>query len=140
MLMKKLFVCFLASFILIVMLSGIALSADSPEDVYAKYINAMKTSKWKEMESCLSKSYLSQLQRVDEATRSQIYNRLQAYAPLSYKIIKKEIGTDKATLWVEGRSKSQSTGKEETSKMTVILVKEEGAWKIDQEHTESKQM
>lgn len=119
--------------VLVFSLSLVALAADKPEDIYAKYHNAIKKGDMDTMLACVCKQQRDKFKELDKAKQTMTFSMIQAMQPVSYKVTKSDVKASEATLQMDGKEKPTG-GKSNVMKGTVSFVKEDGKWVILKEN------
>jgi len=152
--LKKIILFIIISFCLI-LISGCAKKPTlSPEQVYSKYLEALKTEKWNDAVKLFSKQQRDKFNSLTNQKRKKVFKLAAIFAPRDIKIVKKKIGENTAHLWfkgkvmklkvkmdedtagkpmVEGVKLKKEDQKEEyrDSNISVDFVKEGGQWKVE---------
>ena len=124
--------------ILVFMAGYLAYAAETPEQVYAKYVKAIKKGDFNKMTSYITKKNRDKMLKSSEKEKKMGMAMIQSLSPISYKIDKKEIKGNKAVLHLSGQENPKfATSKDGKTFGEVILLNENGHWKIEKENWSS---
>jgi hypothetical protein len=115
---------------LVLLASAFVRAADEPEQVYAKLHAAVLAGNVDEMKKQLAAEKAAQLGSPPTATEQMMLNFMRSILPKSYRVQRKTVDGDRATLVLAGEQPGQSA----RAPGKVTLVRERGEWKVDSEH------
>jgi len=133
--MRKISAIVSITIILVFMAGYLAYAAETPEQVYAKYVKAIKQGDFNKMASYITKKNRDKMLKSSEKEKKMGMEMIQALSPISYKIDKKEIKGNKAVLHLTGQENPKFVmSKDGKSVGKVTFLKENGHWKIEKEN------
>jgi hypothetical protein len=102
-----------------------ALAQDPPETVYANFHRAGLAADYEGMRKYESAAKASQMDPLPSGERNQFLEALARLLPRSYAVVEETVeeGATRATLKLRGTEPAISG--------TITLIKEKGAWKVD---------
>jgi len=122
-----------AMFLILFIFCGTTFAANSPEDVYRKYIDALKNGEFSEMINYISTEGRKNISGYTGEQKMKMFKHLQEMAPISYKVVKKTIPGAYAYLWIEGLYVFKEDPKPQKGYAKVYFINESGEWKIQKE-------
>ena len=111
-------------------------SANTPKAAYDRYMKAVKAGNKAQILNSVTKERKAEFEKFSKSEQDQTIKMIQAFSPKTYKVVKENIQGNRATLTVSGTVQG-FTGGTESASGTVTMLKEDGAWKIQQEDWKS---
>lgn len=109
------------------------LAADSPTVVYEKYLAEQKAGNLAGMCKYVTEEKKQELERMDQAKKTQMAQIMKMSAPQSHRIIGEDIQGDKAMVRVQAKSMDIMTGHPSDMMGVATFVKEGDEWKLSKE-------
>ena len=115
-----------------------AFAENPPEEVYQKYIAAIKSKNLDELNKYLTMQQRDKLNAETPEDRQKMIELIAALMPKSIRVVEQAVSPDDKTVTLKLVGIGGISGNDEVSG-TVSLVKEESEWKIDREEWSNKQ-